>query len=197
VILVHSTVVPATVEELAGVAAKQGVVVLDACVSGNANAPDPQFKLFLAGDDAQRKQIHPYATAIAADRLVPTGPLGSSCKAKICLNLVTNLQWIAAFEAATLARAIGLPHEVFESVGRANGQLTELMIAYLALQKLPDEARKNEALQKRLRGNMHVAEKDLACALELARDAGVALPGAGLASQMMARIYGVEDPQRR
>ncbi|MEN8159194.1 MAG: NAD(P)-binding domain-containing protein [Myxococcota bacterium] len=194
VILVHSTVVPATVEELAGIAAKQDVGVLDACVSGNANAPDPQFKLFLAGDDAQREKIHPYATAIAADRLVPTGPLGSSCKAKICLNLVTYLQWLAAFESAKLARAIGLPQEVFEDVGRSNGQLTELMIAYLALHKIPEEARKGEALQNRLRGNMHVAEKDLACALELARDARVSLPGAALVSQLMAKIYAVEDP---
>jgi 3-hydroxyisobutyrate dehydrogenase-like beta-hydroxyacid dehydrogenase len=44
---------------------------------------------------------------------------------------------------------------------------------------------------------MDVAEKDLAWALRLAHEAGVALPGAALASQMMARIYAVEDPQRR
>ena len=52
-------------------------------------------------------------------------------------------------------------------------------------------------MQTYLRTNMHVAEKDLACALELAREAGVSLPGAALVSQLMARIYSVDDPKRR
>jgi hypothetical protein len=52
-------------------------------------------------------------------------------------------------------------------------------------------------MQAYLRTNMHVAEKDLAHALALAREAGVALPGTALVSQLMARIYLVEDPGRR
>ena len=71
------------------------------------------------------------------------------------------------------------------------------MIAYSAVHKVPDAARKSEDMQSSLRGNMHVAEKDLAHALALAREAGVSLPGAALVSQLMARIYGVEDPGRR
>jgi len=48
-----------------------------------------------------------------------------------------------------------------------------------------------------MRGHMSVAEKDLAWALTLARKAGVALPVGGLVSQLMARLYGVEDAGRR
>jgi 3-hydroxyisobutyrate dehydrogenase-like beta-hydroxyacid dehydrogenase len=48
-----------------------------------------------------------------------------------------------------------------------------------------------------LRGHRDVAEKDLAWTLRLAREAGVSLPGTALASQLMARIYGVEEPKRR
>jgi 3-hydroxyisobutyrate dehydrogenase-like beta-hydroxyacid dehydrogenase len=40
---------------------------------------------------------------------------------------------------------------------------------------------------------MHVAEKDLACALQLARDAGVSLPGTAVVSQLMARHYAIQD----
>ncbi len=42
-----------------------------------------------------------------------------------------------------------------------------------------------------------VAEKDLTLALEMARENGISLPGAGLVSQLMARIYGLEDEGRR
>jgi 3-hydroxyisobutyrate dehydrogenase-like beta-hydroxyacid dehydrogenase len=44
---------------------------------------------------------------------------------------------------------------------------------------------------------MKTAEKDLAWALQLAREAGIALPVTGLVSQQMARIYSVEDERRR
>jgi 3-hydroxyisobutyrate dehydrogenase-like beta-hydroxyacid dehydrogenase len=44
---------------------------------------------------------------------------------------------------------------------------------------------------------MHIAEKDLAGALELARRSGVALPVGALVSQSMARLYSVIDPNRR
>ena len=44
---------------------------------------------------------------------------------------------------------------------------------------------------------MHLAEKDLALALDAARRVGVAMPGAGLCAQQMARIFGVPDPNRR
>ena len=90
-------------------------------------------------------------------------------RSKICLNLITYLQWTAAFESAALAKGVGLPLEVLEEAGRANGQLTDLMIQYMALHKAPEAARKSEGMQTYLRTNMHVAEKDLAHALALAR----------------------------
>jgi 3-hydroxyisobutyrate dehydrogenase len=197
VIVIHSTILPATVEALSALAAKQGVRVVDACVTGNVRAADPMFKLFAGGEAETIAKIRPYLHAIAADRVILTGALGTGCKTKICLNLITYLQWTAAYEAAALARGVGVPLEVLEQAGRSNGQLTDLMIAYLALFKLPEAARKGEALQAYLSTQMHVAEKDLACALQLAREAGVSLPGAALVSQLMARIYPVEEAGAR
>ena len=196
VIAIHSTVLPSTVEAVNTAATARGVAVVDACVTGNIRNPDPKFKLFLGGDPAAIAKIEPYTGAIA-ERVIQAGALGNSCKVKICLNLITYLQWTAAFASAALAKATGLSLEVLEEVGRANGQLTDLMVSFMAIHKTPDAARKSEGMQDYLRTNMHVAEKDLAHALTLAREAGVALPGAALVSQLMARIYGVEDPGRR
>ena len=62
-----------------------------------------------------------------------------------------------------------------------------------ALEADPD----NEFLKNRVTQVMHLAEKDLALALDAARRVGVAMPGAGLCAQQMARIFGVPDPNRR
>jgi hypothetical protein len=48
-----------------------------------------------------------------------------------------------------------------------------------------------------MRGFVEIAEKDLAATLDLARRCGVSLPGTALASQIMARVYGLEDGGRR
>jgi 3-hydroxyisobutyrate dehydrogenase len=197
VIAIHSTILPSTVLAMSELASKQGVDVVDACVSGNTRAADPMFKLYVGGDAARVEKIRPYLAAIAADRVIHAGPLGSGAKAKICLNLVTYLQWMAAFEGSALAKATGLGIEMFERVGRSNGQLTDLMVAFLGAHKLPDAARKSEAYQTYIRTQMLIAEKDLACALDLAQEAGVSLPGGALVSQLMARIYAVDDPTRR
>jgi 3-hydroxyisobutyrate dehydrogenase-like beta-hydroxyacid dehydrogenase len=52
-------------------------------------------------------------------------------------------------------------------------------------------------MQSLLRNFMKVAEKDLAWVLELARQSEVSLPVGGLVSQLMARLYAVEDAGRR
>jgi 3-hydroxyisobutyrate dehydrogenase len=197
VIAIHSTILPSTAVEMAELAARHGVEIVDACVSGNTRVADPVFKLYVGGEAAQVERIRPYLTAIAADRVIHAGPLGSGCKAKICLNLVTYLQWMAAFEGSVLAQGAGLGIEMFEQVGRSNGQLTDMMVAYLGAHKLPEAARKSDAYQHYIRTQLHNAEKDLACALDLAREAGVSLPGAALVSQLMARIYLIDDPKRR
>jgi 3-hydroxyisobutyrate dehydrogenase-like beta-hydroxyacid dehydrogenase len=196
VVAIHSTVLPATAEALGAAAEKYGVAVVGACVTGNVRAAQPNFMFFLGGDPAAIARMEPYTQAIAV-RVIPVGALGNSCKLKICLNLITYLQWTAACEAAALARGVGLPLEVLEEAGRANGQLTDMMVSYLALHKVPAAALASEGMQASLRGNMQVGEKDLAHALALAREAGVALPGAALVSQLMARIYKVDDPGRR
>jgi 3-hydroxyisobutyrate dehydrogenase len=197
VIAIHSTILPSTAVAMNELAASHGVEIVDACVSGNTRAADPMFKLYVGGEPAQVEKIRPYLTAIAADRVIHAGPLGSGCKAKICLNLVTYLQWMAAFEGSALAKATGLGIEMFERVGRSNGQITDMMVAYLGAHKLPEAALKSDAYQAYVHTQMHNAEKDLACALDLARQAGVSLPGAALVSQLMARIYLIDDPKRR
>lgn len=197
VIAIHSTVQPATVREVGAAAAARGIGVVDACVTGGpAGAAQGTLTVMAGGDPAHLERARPLLDAFAK-KVVACGPLGSGCKTKLCNNLMTYLAWTAAFEATLLARAAGLSQEVLEEVTRSNGNLTDPMLAFLALHKAPDEARRGEGFQAALRGYVEVAEKDLAATLALARECGVALPGAAMASQIMARVYGLEDGGRR
>jgi 3-hydroxyisobutyrate dehydrogenase-like beta-hydroxyacid dehydrogenase len=110
---------------------------------------------------------------------------------------MTYLGFLAAYEATLLARESGLSQTAFEEVTRSNGNLTDQMLAFLMLHRLPDEQRREPGFQHMLRGYTTLAEKDLAVTLAFAREHGVALPGTGLCQQLMARVYGLDDPHRR
>jgi 3-hydroxyisobutyrate dehydrogenase-like beta-hydroxyacid dehydrogenase len=198
VVLIHSTIQPATVVEMSEAGAGRGVSVIDAAITGgDQRAATGDLVVMVGGDPAALERARPVVEASASAGIFHCGALGNGMKTKLCINVVTYLQWLAGYEGLALAKASGLAVEVFEEVGLANGQITPLMARFLALHKLPDEARKSEGVQDLVRGHARVAEKDLTWALQLARENGLSLPGAEFVSQMMARIYGFEDEGRR
>jgi 3-hydroxyisobutyrate dehydrogenase len=197
VIALHSTILPSTVKEVGAAAGERGVGVVDACVSGGeAGARQGTLTYMVGGAESDLEKCRP-AFETSGKRIVHTGPLGSGAAVKLCNNLMTYLAWLSAFEAHLLARASGVAQDAFEEVTRSTGNLTEAMLAFLTIHKLPDETRRGEAFQARLGRFAALAEKDLAVTLAFARENGVALPGTGLAQQLMARVYGLEDPKRR
>jgi len=197
VIAIHSTILPETAAEIARAAEPHGVAVLDACVTGGATRAAQKQLTILAGGDAEVIERARPVLECSAVKLVHAGALGDGARLKLCLNLITYVQWAAAYESYQLAEATGLPQEVLEEAGRSNGQLTELMLNYRNGLKVPDDAAKTEGFQALMRGHLSVAEKDLAWILELARRSGITLPVSGLVSQLMARYYRVEDPKKR
>jgi 3-hydroxyisobutyrate dehydrogenase len=198
VVLVHSTILPETIDQIATAGAALGIEVLDACVTGGAmRAQARQLTYLIGGSEAALEKARPYLEATTEVPAIYAGPLGSGAKLKLCINLITYIQWAAAHESMVLAQAIGLPQDVLEAAGRSNGQLTDMMLTFLAVHKAPDATRTSESFQEMMRRNMKIAEKDLAWALQLARESEVALPVGGVVAQSMARIYGVEDEGRR
>ena len=197
VVAIHSTIQPGTVIELAEEAESSGVAVIDACVTGGAQrATEGVVTYLVGGSEDVVEKARPFLEP-SSEKVIHAGELGNGAKLKLCINVVTYIQWAAAYEGFHLAKASGLPTEIFEEAGQANGQITDLMVQYLATQKFPEDARKSDGIQGIVRGHMHTAEKDLAWALQLARQSGLTLPVSGLVSQLMARIYGVEDEKRR
>ncbi|MBY0398984.1 NAD(P)-dependent oxidoreductase [Myxococcota bacterium] len=198
VILIHSTVLPQTIERVAEAAGKRGVGVMDACVTGGADrAAARKLVYMVGGDEALLARAKPYFEATTDVPVIHAGPLGCGAKLKLCNNLNTNILFVAAQEATNLARASGLSPELLEQVCRANGQFTDMTLAYLAGQKQPESVRGSDAYQRFSTSMAALAEKDLAWALQLARKSDVSLPVTALVSQLAAGIYGVRNTKRK
>ena len=197
VVAIHSTVLPRTVVEVGKAAAEVGAAVVDACVTGGATgAASGNLTYMVGGDPAHIQTCRPIFETCAS-KIVATGELGSGAATKLCNNLMTYLGFLAAFEATLLARQAGLSEKALEDVTRSNGNMTDQMMAFLMLHKIPASQRGDAGLQGMLRSFTTLAEKDLAVTLEFAREHGVALPGTALCQQLMARVYGLDDPNRR
>lgn len=197
VVALHGTVQLDTVLEVGAAAAERRIGMLDACITGGERHAISGTLTTMAGGSAEdfacaRPILEAFSKAV-----FHTGALGTGTVVKLCNNLMGYQAWTAAFEALSLARAAGVPDEIFEAVTRSGGHLTEAMSTFLGSHKLPDETRASAAFQNRMRNYVELAEKDLAAALALARQHGLALPATGLAAHLMARAYGLQDPQRR
>jgi 3-hydroxyisobutyrate dehydrogenase-like beta-hydroxyacid dehydrogenase len=196
-VLIHSTILPQTVERVAKAANERGVEVMDACVTGGADRAVARKLVFMVGgSEAGLAKAKPYFEAATDMAVIHAGPLGCGAKLKLCNNLNTNILFAAAAEAMRLARASGLSPELLMQVGRANGQFTDMTLAYLTGHLRPENTRSNEAAQQFAHSMAALAEKDLAWALQLARKSDVSLPVTALVSQLAAGIYGVQGSKR-
>ena len=197
IVAVHSTVQPATIERMAAAARERDITLIDACVTGGRAAAEVgELTLLVGGPPEAVEQARPALDAYGKATL-HAGPLGCGAKLKLCVNLLTYVNWAAASESLRLAKASGLDPEVFLEAVISNGQLSTMQQTFMQGQKMPDEVAAGDDYQKFIKTQMFTAEKDLAHALELGRACGIALPAAGLVSQDMARIYRVDDGGRR
>ncbi len=197
VIALHSTILPRTVTEVGRLAAKRGVGVVDACITGGrAGAQQGTLTYIVGGESEHLERVRPVLETSAA-KIIHTGPLGSGAATKLCNNLMTYLGFLAAFEATLLARNAGLSQQALEEVTATNGNMSQQMLRFLALHKVSPEQQKSESFQAVVSSFADLAEKDLAVTLAFARENGVTLPGTALCQQLMARVYGVLDENRR
>lgn len=197
VVAIHSTVHPATIQEMAAEGASRGVSVLEVPVAGGpVRAAKGDAYYMVSGDEPAYEKARPYLEA-AAGRITFTGAFGKAAKLKLALNVLTNLSFAASLEAMLLAKAVGLPQELFEEGGQATTMLNALHLQYLTPYKMPEAARRSADFQAYLRGRMEIARKDLGLALQMAQDHGIAMPVTGLVTQLLAKVYGVYDDALR
>jgi 3-hydroxyisobutyrate dehydrogenase len=192
---VHSTILPRTAVALAATCRKRGVDLIDAAVTGGRGAAeDGRLCCMVGGDAALFERYRPAATCFAS-LLVHAGPLGTGAAAKLCNNLVLYMGYLAAAEATALADAAGVSREVLFAVTGSRGTFTPPMKEILEARGLA--LRGEPGIRDLLAPFADLAQKDLAQAIEHARELGVELPGTGRCRELMWDVYGIgRDPAR-
>jgi 3-hydroxyisobutyrate dehydrogenase len=198
VIAIHSTVYTETVMEAGAAAEKRGMHVLDACVTGGPMAAEAGTMTYMVGGTKDAFEKYRPVFETSAKTIVYTGELGTATYTKICNNLLQYVAFTGVIEAFTLLKHLGVRKEALEEVTRSNGLLNESNATYMnGVVQMDDETMRSDGMQDYMRGRLAIAEKDLSIALKEAQRVGYAMPGTALVSQIMARVYRVDDPKRR
>lgn len=164
VILIHSTVQPETVEEVAQACAEEGVSVLDAPVTGGAGAVENgDLVVMLGGDEKVCTEIAPKLSDYAG-KVVRVGGLGAGQKAKIARNLITYSEWVIAAEATALAKAAEVDVEQLWEIIDHSDRHIGTHGGYSGVRRLLPAPEMMKPLAE-------LARKDLSLAAELARRA--------------------------
>src|SRR5262249_41456847 len=116
VLLIHSTVMPATVHKLARAAGQRGIEVLDAPVSGGEDGARERQLCYMVGGETQNvERCRPVMEASAA-HIFHMGGLGSGATAKMILQVVVCINMLGAQEAELLAQKSGLDFAALQKV---------------------------------------------------------------------------------
>jgi 3-hydroxyisobutyrate dehydrogenase-like beta-hydroxyacid dehydrogenase len=116
IVAIHSTVHPDTCRGIAESAAKQGISVIDAPVSGGAPAVEEgKLLVMVGGDEAVVERCRP-VFATYADPIVHLGPLGSGQVTKILNNVLFTANLGSAMSALELGESLGVPRDRLSEV---------------------------------------------------------------------------------
>lgn len=107
-LVIHSSVLPQTVQDIAAQLAPIGAHVADIPVSGSRPAADDGTLTALAGGDVSVVDaLRPLLAAYCAN-VIHAGPLGTGSLLKIANNVMLHMNHLVAVEAARFARAHGI-----------------------------------------------------------------------------------------
>jgi 3-hydroxyisobutyrate dehydrogenase len=180
-VLVHSTILPATARRLAATAGERGIGLLDAPVSGGAErALAGELTVMVGGERDVVEAARPLLDTVGSD-VRHVGPSGAGCAVKLANQLMMLAALAGTYEALDLARAYHVGERaVLDAVATSTGD------SWVARNWgfFDDVARAYDE------GGTPVRErpwsKDLWDVVAAAREAEVALPVAGLLAQSLA-----------
>jgi len=110
-VLLHSTIRPATTKKVAQAAADKRVNVIDACMTAVPGVVRQGGLTFLVGGQkALFDRAKPHLLTMAKDA-VHMGPLGSGNVTKLFKNMVTAAEALVVYEALQIAKAGGVSYK--------------------------------------------------------------------------------------
>jgi 3-hydroxyisobutyrate dehydrogenase-like beta-hydroxyacid dehydrogenase len=174
IVVIHSTIEPATVERLAPIAAAKEVELIDAPVSGSEKgAKAKTMSYMVGGSKAALAKCRPLFET-SGNKIQHVGELGAGLRAKLAHQIIISINMMAAYEGMRVGVEAGLDPKLLEKV--INEGLAQSWVA------------DNWSELKFGPHSQMVFYKDLQLGLKLAHELGIAVPGAGLAQQLLATI---------
>jgi 3-hydroxyisobutyrate dehydrogenase-like beta-hydroxyacid dehydrogenase len=174
-----STVSPDLARRSGTFCSERGIDYLDAPVTGGTwGAEKGELVMMVGGSADTLKRVEPVLAAIAK-RWFPLGPVGAGQTVKLAMNL------LLALEVQAFAEALALT----ESGGVAGERLVEVMQASMGRAAVLD-VKAPLLLERNYPPSfpLRLMYKDIALALDLAKQLGVPLPAGTAAREVYAKI---------
>lgn len=195
VVVIHSTVSLETLRRAAEEASAAGVALLEAPVSGrNGFHSVGELCVMVGGESEAFERARPALETIGS-LVLHLGPIGAGMDAKFARNAIAYQQYLAAYEAVSLARELGVPAEAFAQILEHTGIVGENSRSFLRergdMRPLRDPERR-----KSFEITTEIAHKDIAAVLARAREVGLELPATAHADRHLAEAFGVAPPRR-
>ena len=169
VIAIASSCAPETCRALAKLAAPKGIGIVDVpLVLGQEAMDNGQVVAYVGGDDASVAKARPAIEAFSK-QVLHVGDVGAGQITKSINNMLLWSCMVANFECLSLARKLGVDTpRLIEALSHGSGA--------------------NWSLSRWRKSTGKWAEKDMDVALELAQDAKMPMPLAGLVDQLVKHL---------
>lgn len=179
-VLLHSSILPQTVQQVAAAAHAKSVSVVDACMTGvpaTVRAGELCFVVGGAGDLVARAEPH---LLKMGKQVLHMGPIGTGAVAKLIKNMVSGSETLIVHEAIQIGLAGGIPYPQVLEMMRQIGHDSVLN----RWQKTFDPSGKNPLPKS----GRNVMNKDIPLAAELARLYGLDVPITEELAKSAARV---------
>ncbi len=169
-----STIDVESAREAHALAAKHGVLSIDAPVSGGTGGAKAATLTFMCGGEEKAFAAARPVLEKMGKKIVHCGGPGAGQAAKICNNMILGISMIAVSEAFTLAEKLGLSHQaLFDVASTSSGQCWSLT-SYCPVPGPVPASPANNDYKPGFASALMV--KDLTLAQDAARAAGAATP---------------------
>src|SRR6202049_4898672 len=169
-----STIDVESAKQAHALAAKQGVLSVDAPVSGGTGGAKGATLTFMCGGEEKAFAAAKPVLEKMGKKIVHCGGAGAGQAAKICNNMILGISMIAVSEAFTLAEKLGLSHQaLFDVASTSSGQCWSLTSYCPVPGPVPTSPANNEYKPGFVSALM---VKDLPLAQDAANAAGAATP---------------------
>lgn len=175
IVIDHSTIDPATAIRVAAVGAEDGVTILDAPVSGgDTGARQGTLSIMIGGKASAVTQVRP-VLEVLGHTIQHVGAAGAGQRVKAANQLLVAGIYSLVSEALLLVEDDGIDTDAAVKVlagGLAGSRILDTKVATM----------RRRAFEPGARVDLH--RKDLGIALDLAREAGVAVPVTAVVAQL-------------